>query len=233
MSACCWVASHAGSVRDRNEDAYLCRPEIGLFAVADGVGGCASGGFASQEVMHALQSLPDDITPASLLPAVRERLAEVHGRLLAASGPDGTMQAATTVIVLLLNGDHLACLWAGDSRAYLVRRGRLHCLTADHSLVGEMLRAGTLTEIQAERHPRANVITRAIGAAAEDRLVDKSTGFAEPGDRFLLCTDGLSRVIGPEELAALVCGADPAEALVKAALAKKTKDNVTALVVLS
>jgi serine/threonine-protein phosphatase Stp1 len=231
MRAQCWAASHPGSVRARNEDAYLCRPEIGLFAVADGVGGCADGGSASREVVGALQSLPPDILSTGLLPAVRLSLQGAHQRLLAA-GLDGTKQSATTVAILLLDGDHLACLWAGDSRAYLVRGGRLHTLTSDHSVVGEMLRAGTLTERQAERHPRAHVITRAIGAASKDRLVDKAIGFIRPGDRVLLCTDGLSKAVPPDELAELVASPDPAAALVSAALAKRARDNVTALVVL-
>lgn len=232
MNARFWVATHAGSVHAKNEDAYICRPEIGLFAVADGVGGCAGGGFASQEVVSALQTLPDGMAPAEILPAVRKALQRTHQRLFSGAGSGGAGQAATTIVVLLLNGDHIACLWAGDSRAYLVRQGRLHGLTADHSLVGEMLRAGELTETQAQHHPKANIITRAIGGASEGPLVDKSTGFSEPGDCFLLCTDGLSRVVDPTELVALVNDPDPADTLVKAALAKKTKDNVTALVVL-
>lgn len=227
----CWAASHPGSVRVRNEDAYLCRPEIGLFAVADGVGGCADGGSASRQVVGALQNLPDDILPAGLLSAVRSSLDGAHQRLLAV-GLDGTEQSATTVVILLLDGDHLACLWAGDSRAYLVREGRLHRLTSDHSVVGEMLRAGKLTETQAERHPKGHIITRAIGAESKDRLVDKAIGFIEPGDRILLCTDGLSKVVAPNELADLVAGPNPAAALVSAALAKRARDNVTALVIL-
>lgn len=224
--------SHPGSVRDRNEDAYLCRPDIGLFLVADGAGGCADGGAASREVVSALRDLPGDISPARLLATVRSSLDGAHRRLLDTAKSDGAGPVATTVVVVLLSGEHLACLWAGDSRAYLVREGWLHCLTFDHSIVGEMLRAGELTEAQAHRHPRAHVITRAIGAPSGDRLVDKTTGVLKPGDRLLLCTDGLSKVVAGRELVELATGGDPAAALVHAALANRTRDNVTALVVL-
>jgi serine/threonine protein phosphatase PrpC len=227
----CWAATHPGAVRESNQDAYLCRPEIGLFAVADGVGGQTGGGFASQEVVRVMETLPHGLAPTELLNGVRERLRETHQRLIEAAQTRASYKPATTVIVMLLDGDHFACLWAGDSRAYVRRRGQLRALTADHSLVGEMLRAGQLSEAQAELHPNSNVITRAIGAAGDGGLVDKVIGFVEPGDRFLLCSDGLTKVVPQGEVAWLMTDADPAQALVDAALARKATDNVTALVV--
>jgi protein phosphatase/serine/threonine-protein phosphatase Stp1 len=226
-----WAISHPGCVRTSNQDAYLCRPDIGLFAVADGVGGQAGGDFASQEVVRVLDSTPPGLGPTELLNAARTRLQEVHERLLEAAQPRGYYKPATTIVVLLLHGDHLACLWAGDSRAYVLRRGRLHALTADHSLVGELLRAGDLSEAEAELHPGGNVITRAIGAAGNGKLVDKALGFIEPGDRFLLCSDGLTKTVPPGDVAWLMTDADPAQALLAAALAHEAKDNVTVVVV--
>lgn len=226
-----WAASHQGTVRPSNQDAFLCRPEIGLFAVADGVGGHAGGAFASAEVVRVLEAVPCGLTPAGLLNAVRARLQVAHERLQAeAASLGGSPAAATTVVVLLLHGDYLACVWAGDSRAYLLRHGQLLALTSDHSLVGEMLRAGKLTEAQAGLHPHGNVITRAIGVRTSGMLVEKVIGYVEPDDRFLLCSDGLTKALPPGEIAARLGGSDPAEALVAAALDANARDNVTALV---
>lgn len=228
-----WAASHRGTVRPSNQDAYLCRPDIGLFAVADGVGGHAGGEFASSEVVRALEAVPPGLTPADLLNAVRSRLQAAHERLQAEATSLGSPMTATTVVVLLLHGDHLACFWAGDSRAYMLRHGQLVALTSDHSVVGELLRAGKLTDAQAERHPNSNVITRAIGVRSADLLVDKVIGYVEPGDRFLLCSDGLTKALPADEIVAYLEASDPATALVEAALAAHAKDNVTALVTLA
>ena len=225
-----WAASHQGTVRPSNEDAYLCRPEIGLFAVADGVGGHAGGAFASAEVVRVLEAIPHGLAPAGLLQAVRSRLQAAHERLQAKAASLGSPAAATTVVVLLLHGDHLACVWAGDSRAYLLRHGQLLALTSDHSVVGEMLRAGELTKQQAGLHPNGHVITRAIGVQCDGMLVEKVIGYLEPGDRFLLCSDGLTKALQTEEILVHIEASDPAAALVAAALAANATDNVTALV---
>lgn len=225
-----WAVTHPGTVRATNEDAYLCRPEIGLFAVADGVGGASGGDFASAEVMRALSQIPDGIAPNDLLGAVRISLQSVHDRLQGAAGPHGRSAPATTVVVLLLSGDHLACIWVGDSRAYVLRDGELVRLTSDHSVVGEMVRAGKLTDAQAERHPGGNVITRAIGVQSGGALVDKVVAAVEPGDRFLLCSDGLFKAVTQPGIIARLNDPEPADALLQAALGAGAKDNVTALV---
>ncbi len=225
-----WAASHAGCVRPINQDAFLCRPDIGLFAVADGVGGKAGGGVASAEVVRLLDTIPHELALPERLAAVRTRLEEAQASLLADAAARGTDSAATTVVVLLLHHGFVACLWAGDSRAYVLRHGGLHQLTSDHSLVGEMVRSGTLTEAQAERHAHANVITRAIGVGGAGALVDKVIGTVEPGDRFLLCSDGLTRSLPHGDVVALMGGDDPARQLVEAAIRHKARDNVTALV---
>ncbi len=225
-----WAATHPGTVRSTNEDAYLCRPEIGLFAVADGVGGHARGDFASAEVVRALGEIPENVTPAELLNAVRSRLQDVHDRLQEVTPPDGKAAPATTVVVLLISGDHLACVWVGDSRAYLLRDGELVRLTSDHSVVGEMVRAGKLTDAQAEHHAGGNIITRAIGVQSGGALVDKVIATVEPGDRLLLCSDGLFKAVPHDVIATWMLGEEPAKALLAAALAQDAKDNVTAIV---
>ena len=177
-----------------------------------------------------LEAIPPGLAPSGLLNAVRARLQAAHERLQTEAMALGSPAAATTVVVLLLHGDPLACVWAGDSRAYLLRHGQLLALTSDHSVVGEMLRAGKLTEAQAGLHPNGHVITRAIGAGSDGTLVDKVIGRVESGDRFLLCSDGLTKALLPIEIAAYLEGSDPAAALVAAALAANATDNVTALV---
>jgi serine/threonine protein phosphatase PrpC len=226
-----WAATHPGTRRATNEDAYLCRPEIGLFAVADGVGGHGSGAFASAQAMKALEQIPQTASPGDVLVAVRTRLGSVHDALCAAAAEAGREDPpATTAVVLLLGGGHLACVWVGDSRAYLLRRGELFRLTTDHSVVGELVKAGRLTDAQAERRSDGHIITRALGVNTGGALLDKVTAPVEPGDRLLLCSDGLPRSVSSQVIGATMAADEPAAALVAAALAAGVRDNVTALV---
>jgi protein phosphatase/serine/threonine-protein phosphatase Stp1 len=136
--------------------------------------------------------------------------------------------------VLIVAGDYFACLWAGDSRAYLLRDGVLRRLTRDHSLVQDMVDNGSLTEAESEGHPRANVITRAVGAGEAELILDKSTGEVRPGDKFMLCTDGLTKTLSEPELMDLLLQPalpSPAERLIEAALSQQARDNVTALTI--
>ena len=219
-----WAATHAGTIRPINQDAMLCRPELGLFAVADGVGGHGDGEAASQAVVDALAALPGHASPEDRLKAIRVTLKQVHGRLLETG--------ATTVVVLLLHENHYACLWVGDSRCYLLRESRLLCLTTDHSVVQELVSAGGMTEAEAEMDPRRNMITRAIGAGRQAPVVDKVIGSLMAKDRFLLCSDGLYKTV---KVGALIEGlplqANPAALLVEAALSGGARDNVTAVIV--
>jgi protein phosphatase/serine/threonine-protein phosphatase Stp1 len=224
-------ATDVGAVRTRNEDSLVCRDDAGLWAVADGAGGHGAGDVASQAVAEALSGLPRQLSASELLAQVRLRLTAVHAELqqrAAAAGPARIL--ASTVAVLLARGGHFAALWAGDSRIYLLRGGVLKRVTRDHSVVQEMVDAGTLTEAEAESHPQANVITRAIGARGELQL-DKLSDRILPGDAFLLCSDGLFKAL-PEELIGerLRSGAGAAD-LVAEAVASGARDNVTAVVV--
>ena len=142
---------------------------------------------------------------------------------------------ASTIVVMLARNEHFACLWAGDSRAYLLRRGELQQITRDHSLVQEMVDAGLVRPEDAEGHPRANVITRAVGATMDNAFeMDKVSDRILPGDRFLLCSDGLCKTLSASDIASLLAsdnGVSPPEALIAAALAAKASDNVTAVTV--
>lgn len=228
------AATHQGTANRLNEDAYLNRPDLGIWAVADGAGGHKSGEIASAEVVAALQGITAEASAAEMLLEVRTRLEAAHANLLAQGAREGDgVLLATTVVVVLARDDHFACLWAGDSRAYLLRGSTLTRITRDHSLVQALLDAGEISEAEATRHPKSNIITRAVGAGGDQLELDKRTGQLQAGDRLLLCTDGLSKTLPEELLAELLSGDDEgaAERLVTAALMAKVIDNVTAVTI--
>jgi serine/threonine-protein phosphatase Stp1 len=230
-----WSASHAGTKRSHNEDAYVDRPDMGMFAVADGAGGHQAGEVASGMIAEALEAIPSNLSAAELLAEVRLAIERTHVALreeAARRGPD--VVVASTVVVMLARGDHFACLWAGDSRAYLLRGGVLRQITRDHSLVQELLDAGAIGPDEVMNHPRGNVITRAVGAEVDDFVLDKVSDRLVPGDRFLLCSDGLCKTVPEDQLAELLAaqnGTSPSESLVEAALLLQVTDNVTAVAV--
>ena len=228
-----WAATHVGTVRTRNEDAFVNRPDLGVWAVADGAGGHQAGEIAAGVVADTLGTVPGGLGAAQLLHEARTRIAHAHELLRAEAARRGAdAMLATTVVVLLARDDHYACLWAGDSRAYLLRRGRLIQVTHDHSLVQELVDAGSISAEDAFRHPRANIITRAIGANGDILDLDKVSDRLQPGDRFLLCSDGLSKIVPGQQLAYLLATAKtPAEHLVSAALQRRADDNVTAVAI--
>lgn len=230
-----YSVSHPGAVRSHNEDNYVDRPDIGLWAVADGAGGHEAGEVASAMIAEALSSIPAGLSAAELLAQVRLRISATHQALrdeAARRGPRATI--ASTLVVLLARDGHFACLWAGDSRIYLLRAGQLSQVTRDHSLVQELVDAGTISPEEAEGHPRANVITRAVGADCESLELEKVSGRLLPGDRFLLCSDGLNKTLPDPELAIALGSNDavsPAQALVDTALSRRATDNVTAVTI--
>jgi serine/threonine protein phosphatase PrpC len=228
------AATHLGMVRSRNEDNFVNRPDLGVWAVADGAGGHDAGDVAARIATDALNGMPPGLAASELLADARLRLAAAHDSIRAEAARRGAHAIlATTVVMLLAHRDHFACLWAGDSRAYLLRDGRLELLSHDHSLVQELVDTGALRPEEALHHPRANVITRALGAASRRLDLDKISDRLRPGDRFLLCSDGVSKVL-PEEDIALLLGSDTgsqAESLVVAALDRHADDNVTSVTI--
>lgn len=226
-SAC----THPGAIRPRNEDQVLARPEIGLWAVADGAGGHGAGDVASGALQEALAGIPPGLTAAEMLAQVRLRVQAVHAALQARAAAERQGRViASTLVVLLVRAEHFAALWAGDSRAYLLRGGALHRVTRDHSLVQEMVDAGALAPEEAEAHPQSNIITRAVGQEG-DLVLDKVADRLHAGDVFLLCSDGVFKDMTEAEIAALLRGGAGAEALVEAAVRAGGRDNVSAVVV--
>jgi serine/threonine-protein phosphatase Stp1 len=225
-----WATTHVGTVRTHNEDALVNRPDLGLWAVADGAGGHARGDVAARMVAQALESISLDLPASEVLAQVRQKITETHEALRASQTDDRQEISATTIVVLIARGDHYACLWAGDSRGYLLRDGRLLQITRDHSIVQELVDAGAISPDDAEKHPNANIITRAVGSEG-DLDLDKVTNRLLPGDRFLLCSDGLSKTLPESELAQLLATSPPTDHLIEAALARQGRDNVTAVAI--
>jgi serine/threonine-protein phosphatase Stp1 len=228
------AVTHPGTKRGHNEDMFVARPDLGLWAVADGAGGHHAGEVASEMIASTLETIPVALTAEEMLSQVRLRISATHAALreCAARKGEGTL-IASTVVVLIVRHGHFACLWAGDSRAYLLRDAVLQRITRDHSLVQELVDAGEIDAADAESHPRANVITRAVGDLAETMELDKVTGRVAGGDRFLLCSDGLSKVLDDQTILDLLDATaveDGADKLLGAALQRQASDNVTAVV---
>ena len=226
------AVTHPGAVRPRNEDNFVNRPDIGLWAVADGAGGHQAGDVASRIVTDALRTVPAGLGATELLAEIRHRIADAHDALWAKATRYGRQaMCASTIVVLLARDEYYACLWAGDFRAYLLRAARFRQLTRDHSLVQKWFDAGVISAAEALHHPSANIITRAVGA--ENLELDKVTDRLFPGDRFLLCSDGLFKTLPEHELAGLLASHadEPAERLVSAALDQQADDNVTAVTI--
>jgi len=225
------VVSDTGRRRRRNEDQYVCMPP--LFAVADGMGGAQAGEVASGLAAAVLnEAAPDGGSVERGEERVAALIQEANRRVFQRSSEDeSTSGMGTTMTVALVDGDTIAFGHVGDSRAYRVRGGELEQLTDDHSLVGELVRSGRLSPEEAESHPQRSVITRALGTEP-DVDVDTFTIEAEPGDVYLICSDGLTDMVSPRDVQALLVanGGDldaAAHALVDAANAGGGEDNIT------
>ena len=221
-------ASDTGKKRRRNEDSYVVAPP--LFAVADGMGGAQAGEVASKLAAAALEETDSGSLHGEerLVSLIQEANRRVHER---ASADPATSGMGTTMTVALVEGDVVTFGHVGDSRAYLVRAGRLEQLTEDHSLVNELLKSGKLSPKEAETHPQRSVITRAVGTDP-DVDVDTFAVQAQEGDVFLLCSDGLTDMVDDEEILDLLDryhdDLDRAtKALVSAANRGGGEDNIT------
>lgn len=228
--------SHVGMVRAINEDACLVLPEVGLWAVADGMGGHEAGDIASQMIVETLQRIAPPSAWDNFLESARESLRDVNLRLREESAQRYQHRTiGSTVAVLLIHGDRCACLWVGDSRIYRMRDGQLQQLTRDHSHVQELVDQGLISSEDAHRHPLANVITRAVGSA-DDLLIDEAVYPIRAGDTFLLCSDGLNKTVSDEEIARLLAHSndncqEAVKAFIHLALMRDASDNVTTVVV--
>ncbi len=223
-------ATDPGRKRRRNEDAYVL--DSPLFVVADGMGGARAGEVASRLAAAAFREYheADDLPGEERIPAIVQ---EANRRIYARSQEDAQASGmGTTVTAALLDGGRLIIGHVGDSRAYRLHDGELTQLTEDHSLVADLVRSGRLTPEEAEAHPQRSVITRALGTDPEVD-VDALVVEAEPGDIYLLCSDGLTTMVTDDAILRIVEGApsleEAARELVRAANRGGGEDNVTVI----
>ncbi|WP_041453305.1 Stp1/IreP family PP2C-type Ser/Thr phosphatase [Anaeromyxobacter dehalogenans] len=246
------IAAHGvtdvGRRRDHNEDAFLVDPALGLYVVADGMGGHAGGGTASRlavetiqesvraardgspEVFEGANGVEDSRLPDLLREAVEAACARIFQT---AQGDPGLAGMGTTVTAALIDGRVAFVAHVGDSRCYLLREGRIYQVSEDHSLVNEQLKAGTISADEAKHSRFKNIITRSVGFEAQVQ-VDLMGIELEGGDALVICCDGLSNLVDDDEILQIVdeCPIDEAPArLVALANDRGGDDNITVIVI--
>lgn len=230
----CAARSDVGLVRSNNQDSGYAGPN--LLVLADGMGGPAGGDIASSVAIAHLVPLDSDSYPADkMLPLLREALMDAHDELSDRSRRDKDLEGlGTTCIALMRSGNKLAMVHIGDSRAYVLRGEALTQVTTDHSFVQYLVESGQITPEEAEHHPNKNVVLRVLGDSQADVTPDETIREAVVGDRWLLCSDGLSGVVSPETLGAVLAEIDDpgecAEELIRLALRAGGPDNITCVV---
>jgi PPM family protein phosphatase len=227
--------SHVGLIRDGNEDSGYAGPR--LLVVADGMGGQAAGELASSVVVRTMAQLdgPGGPLPGDPIQALADRIHEAHERLHTIITDNPQLEGmGTTLTAFLFGEDRIAFAHIGDSRAYRLRAGRLEQLTADHTWVQRLVDEGRISEEEAGHHPQRSLLMRALDGRGQVADADLSLTDAQPGDRLMLCSDGLSSFVSFDTLEQTLAGyADPhqaAEALIQLALRAGGPDNVTCIV---
>lgn len=222
-----------GRVREENEDALLVAPQVGIYVVADGMGGHEAGRLASTMIVEELAAVAPAASAAQLLTQCEKKIAEANRRIRTASEQRGGAVIGSTIASLLIYHRFFACVWSGDSRIYLIRNGAITQLTRDHTEVEDLIEQGVLTRDEALRWPRRNVITRAIGVCDEPEL-ELVDGALTLDDTFLLCSDGLTTYFADEEILRGVEGVAAQAAcdeLLRQTLQRGGADNITIVVI--
>ena len=226
--------SDVGLVRSNNQDSGYAGAN--LLVLADGMGGPAGGDIASSVALAHLVPLDTDSHPAdSMLPLLREALLDAHEELTDRSSRDRDLEGlGTTCIALMRSGNRLAMVHIGDSRAYVLRGDTLTQVTTDHSFVQYLVDTGQITPEEAEHHPNRNVVLKILGDAQADVAPDETIREAVVGDRWMLCSDGLSGLVSPETIGQVMADfKDPgecAEELIRLALLGGGPDNITCVI---
>ena len=226
--------SDVGLVRQSNQDSGYAGPHLCL--LCDGMGGPAGGDIASAVAVEHLMPLDADSHQAGeLLGLMRDAVQAAHTELVTLSSQDPDLAGlGTTCIGVMRSGNKLAMVHVGDSRAYMLRDGTLTQVTTDHTFVEYLVETGRLTRDQARQHPQRSVLLRVLGDTEGEVQLDESIREAVPGDRWLLCSDGLSGPVTAETIGEVLAGvADPGQAadqLIDLALRAGGPDNVTAVV---
>jgi serine/threonine protein phosphatase PrpC len=225
--------SHAGCVRELNEDRFLIAPRSGLWLVADGMGGHDAGEIASASIVEHLATLGVASSAPDLRARFEDRVVRANAQIWSIAQARGGTTIGSTVAALITFDRQFACIWLGDSRVYLVRDGAISQLSHDHTEVQELLDHGVITPEEARVWPRRNVITRAVGVE-EEIATDMELGQARPGDVFVLNTDGLTAHVNDQEILEAAVSYPPqgaCETLVGKVLERGGTDNVTVVVV--
>ncbi|MDQ3286973.1 MAG: protein phosphatase 2C domain-containing protein [Pseudomonadota bacterium] len=226
--------THVGLRRDLNEDTYFGDSELGLWLVADGMGGHEHGEVASALARESIVREVRDGTP--LTQAIRIADEEI---IRTSRRRHGGLPMGTTVVAARVSGNRFEVAWVGDSRVYLWREGQLAQLSQDHSYVQELIANGAITHEQARSHPHRNVVTQALGVTDPANLkVETMNGELRPGMQLLLCSDGLTEEVDDRSIARVLahndCSAQECvDTLVAAALDGGGSDNVTVMLVRS
>ncbi len=220
--------SVAGRVRGHNEDAVLCLPELGLWAVADGMGGHECGEVASA---LALDTLRQSIVAGS---GLESSIHAAHQAILAAVQEEGGRRMGSTVVAVRFVDADYEVAWIGDSRAYRISLDGIERLTRDHSWVQAMIDAGELSLDEARQHPRRNIVTQCLGQGEQALEVGRVQGSLAPGELLLLCSDGLTGELTDEQIQDVCAGAATLDELVDEliGLANRLggKDNISCIV---
>jgi protein phosphatase len=185
------IATSVGRVRKINEDTPFVSHDLGLWAVADGMGGYAHGDVASQTVIAELNNLGRPVSLEDQRARIFHRVWRAHARISGHAKEAGIANVGSTVVALGVFGDHYSCVWSGDSRCYRIRSSMMNQVSKDHTQVQTLLDRGQITPEEAREWPRRNVITRAVGISDDPRC-DAVMGEIMPNDVFLLCSDGLT-----------------------------------------
>jgi serine/threonine protein phosphatase PrpC len=214
-------------VRKINEDSMLDQPGRGVWVVADGMGGHSAGDKASQLVVAKCTELKLDDDLATCIDAIDDALVSSNTALREMAIADNKRTIGCTAAAVVARGKHVACLWAGDSRVYRHRPGDgLSQLTQDHAMVEQLVTQGLLRREDAENHPQANLITRAVGAG-DVLFVDVEMFEVAAGDRLMICSDGLYKEVTDKEIGAVLADddvEDKAHELVDLALSRRARD---------
>lgn len=226
--------SDTGKVRRHNEDSMLVRPEIGLWAVADGMGGHAKGDMASQMVVESLRKIHEGTSLPKYLDEIEDSIQAVNRKLIeTAKESKKKTTIGSTLVMLLAYDKYCVYMWAGDSRLYRLRDGEIRQITTDHSQVELYIEQGLISREEALAHPHGNMITRAVGAVDELHL-DMDIQEMEEGDRYMLCSDGLTKHIADLEMQSLLADGACEEAcrrMIDLTLSRGAGDNVTVIIV--
>ena len=228
------AATDVGLQRNNNEDCYLSCPDLGLWIVADGMGGHAAGEVASAIVADTIKR---EVANGATLPdAIQTSHREV---LSAAANGHGGQGMGSTVVALQTDGHHYEIAWVGDSRAYLwsnSEASEFAQITTDHSYVQMLYQTGAITEAELDTHPEKNIITQCLGSIElESVTVDTQEGEWQTGDWIILCSDGLSDAVSSDEISEILSRSSSTQsatsALIESALANGGKDNITVTII--